>query len=116
VPLCLKRVTVDGVRQFFRCVIAEMHRLAGIWTNARCNKHQPRQQLAPRLRSVFRQKHACLLGEIEQDRVAVEHNGIAINDGGYLRIRIYREILRPVLIALSGIYRDWFVRKPTFFE
>ena len=72
--LRLEGVTVDRVGQLLRCVSVEMHGLTSIGTYAGDDEHQPRQQFATGLGRVLGKEFAGFLGEVEQDRVAVEHD------------------------------------------
>ena len=114
--LRLVHVAIDGVFDFFRRVIAEMHRLAGERPDAGGDEHQPRQQFAARLVAVGRQEFSGLLGEIKQDRVRVEHGGVAVDDRRHLGVRIDRQIFRLVLLAFAGVDRDRLVGQPGFLE
>ena len=114
--LRLEGVAVDGVGQLLRRVVAEVHRLAGIGADAGRHEEHPRQQLAARLVGLRRQELAGLLGEIEQDRARIEHDGVAIDDGRHLGVRIDLEEFRLVLVALAGVDRNRFVRQAGLFE
>jgi putative transposase len=54
--------------------------------------------------------------EIEQDRVAVEHDRITVDDGGHLGVRIDRQILRLMLLAFTRVDRNRLVGKSGFLE
>ena len=61
---------------------------------------------SPRAAGVFsRQEPAGLLGEVEQDGVAVEHGGVAVDDRRHLAVRVDRQERRRVLLALAGVDR-----------
>src|ERR1700729_2520587 len=103
--LRFESIAVKRVLDLFGRGVTEMHRLPGIGSNAGGNEHQPRQKLAAHLFALRRQELAGLLGEIEQDRVGVEHGDVTVNDRRYLRVGIDRKKFRSVLIALAGIDR-----------
>ena len=107
--LRLEGVAVDGVFLGLRREVAEMHRLARIGPDAGGDEHQPRQQLAALLVRLGRQELAGLLGEIEQDRVAVEDGRVAVDDRRHLGVGIDRQELRRVLLALAGVDRHQLV-------
>ena len=109
--LRLEGVAVDRVGQLLRCVSAEMHELASIGTHAGGDEHQPREQFATRLGRVVGQELAGFLGEVEQDRVAVEHDRVTVDDCGHLGVRIDRQILRLMLLTFTRVDRDRVVRK-----
>ena len=75
------------------------------------NEHQPREKLATRLGRVLRPELAGLLGEVEQDRVAVEAGGIAVDDGRRLAVGIGGQQRRLVLLALAGVDGHQLIRR-----
>ena len=73
--------------------------------------------VAARLAGVFAgQKLAGLLGEIEQDRVGVEHEHAIIVDRRHLAVRIDLEEFRLELVALAGVDRNQFAGKSGLFQ
>ena len=82
--LRLELVARDGVGQLLRRHRLEVHGLARVGADARRDEEHPGQQLALGLRRIGGQELAGLLGQIHQDGAAVEHHGIAVDDGGHL--------------------------------
>src|ERR1700746_222811 len=103
--LRLEGITVDGIFDLFRRKITEVHRLAGIRTNAGSHKHQPRQKFAACLIAFLRQKLAGLLSEVEENRVRVENSDLAIDNRWQFRIWIDSQVFRLVLLPLASIDR-----------
>jgi hypothetical protein len=93
-----------------------MHRLARIGADAGGHEHQPGQHLPAIGRGIGRQELAGLLGEVEQDRVAVEHDHAVIVDRRHLGVRIDLEKLRLELVALAGIDRHQLEGQAGFLE
>ncbi len=62
------------------------------------------------------QELAGLLGEIEQDGVAVEHEHAVIVDRRHLAVRIDLEKFRLELVALAGIDGNELVGQAGFFQ
>src|SRR5207237_1220996 len=56
------------------------------------------------------------LGEIEQDRVAVEHRGVAVDDRRHLGVGIDRQEPGLVLLALARVDRHDLVGQRHLFE
>ncbi len=94
----------------------EMHGLAGERAEARGDEHQPGEQLRPIRRRA--QEPACLLGEIEQDRIGIEHprrlaaGPFGVDDRRHLAVRIDGAEFRLVLLALGGVHRHDLIGKP----
>ncbi len=114
--LRLERVAVDGVFVLLRRVVAEVHRLTRVRTDAGRHEEHPRQQFAARLVGFGRNEFAGLLAEIKQDRAGVEHDRIAIDDHRNLGVRVDGKEVRLVLVALAGIDGDRLVGEPGFFQ
>jgi hypothetical protein len=116
VALRLEGITVDRVFVLLGRIGAKMHQLAGIRANAGSNEHQPRQQFAARLVALRRQEFAGLVGEVEQDRIAVEHGHVAVDDRRDLGIRIDGQKFRLVLIASARVDRNRLVGETRFLQ
>ena len=72
---------------------------------------------SPRTLGVFsRQELAGLLGEVEQDGVAVEHGGVAVDDRRRLAVGVDRPERRLVLLALAGVDGDELVGEARLLE
>src|ERR1700742_1091775 len=63
-----------------------------------------------------RKELSGLLGEVEEDGVAVEDFRVAIDDGRYFAIRIDRKVFGLELIALARIDGDRLVRQLGLFQ
>ena len=103
------QVPVDRVGHLLGREMAEVHGLPRIGPDAGGNEHQPGQQLAAQLGRALGQELAGLLGEVEQDGVAVEHDGVAVDDGRRLAVRIDGKKRGLVLLALARVDRDQLV-------
>lgn len=112
----LEIVAVHRVRLRLRREMLEVHRLPAVWADPRRDEHQPRQQLAAGSGRVVRQELAGFLGEIQQNRVAVEHDRVAVGDRRRLRVRIDRLVRIAVLLALAGIDGHELVRHAGLLE
>jgi len=99
-----------------RCVVLEMHCLAAEGADATGDEHQPGIHLAACRGRVRREKLARLLREIQQDRIAVEHHGLAIYDHRDLGIGVEGLECGIVLLALAGVDRQHFVLESGLFE
>jgi hypothetical protein len=110
------QVAVDDVGQLLGGEMAEVDRLARIGADAGGDEHQPGQQLAAQLGCVLRQELPGLLGQIEQDRVAVEDGDLAVDDRRGLAVGVEGEERRLVLLAPVGVHRHQLVGKAGFFQ
>ncbi|MNF63029.1 hypothetical protein D3C84_447200 [compost metagenome] len=108
-------VTVFCVGQVFRGVVQEVHRLTREWRQAGGDEHQPRQQLGL-AGNGGRQEALMFLREVQQDRLGVEHGGVAIDQRWHFGVRVDRQEGWLVLLALEGVDADQFVRRLQFFE
>jgi len=95
-----------------RARMPEVHALSGERPDARSDEHQPREHRTAL--SPFRQEVPGLLGEVEKDRVAVEHGGVAVCDHWNLGVRVERRESRRVLFALARVHGYCLVRQATF--
>ena len=95
VPVGLEVVAVERVGLRLRREVPEVDGLAGERPDAAGDEHQPRQHLAraPPSRGRVGTNRPCLVGEIEQDGVAVEDGGIAVDDGRHLAVGIHRQVV-----------------------
>jgi len=116
VALRLEDVAVDRVLDLLGRVVLEVYGLTAIGADARGDKHQPRKQLAAIGGRVGRKKLAGLIGEIEQDRVRIEHLGVAVDDRRHFRVGIDRNEFRAELLALARVDRNRLVFEPGLFE
>ena len=94
----------------------EMGELTRHRRHAGGQQHQPREHTATRCGVVGRLELAGLLGQIQQDRVAVENRHVAVDQGGRLAVRVDRPLGRRVLFALVGVDQHDFVRQAALFE
>ena len=114
--LRLEGIAIDRVFVLLRRIHAKVHRLAGIRTDAGGDEHQPRKQLAAQLVALRRHEFAGLLAEVKQDRVAVEHGHVAVDNRRHLGIRIDRQKFRLVLLAFAGVDRNGLIGESGFFQ
>ena len=114
-PLRLEQVAADGV--FFRLgrEVPEVDALAGVGADAGGDEHEPGQQITPRRRRVG-QEAPGLLGEVQQDGVAVEHGRVAVHDDGHFVVRVEGGELGGELLALAGVHGDGFVGQAGFLQ
>src|ERR1700694_1220389 len=66
--------------------------------------------------AIGRQELAGLLGEVKQDRVAVENEHAVIVDRRHLAVRIDGEKFRLELISLAGVDRHQFIGQAGLFQ
>src|SRR3546814_2925217 len=64
-------MTIDGIRQFLGCVVAEVKRLTQHWSKAAHLPHHPLHHREARMR-FGRQETAALLRDIHHDRAGFE--------------------------------------------
>ena len=76
-----------------------MNRLPGKRPNPACDEHEPGQKLSAFRDRVGRQELPGLLGEVEQDRITVEDDLLAVDDGGNLAVGVDLAESRGVLVA-----------------
>jgi hypothetical protein len=93
-----------------------MDGLSRIWTDPGRHEHQPGQKFPTRDVAARRKEPPGLVGQVQQDGVAVEDDGIAVGQGRRLCIRINGDEIGVVLIALADIDRRHFVRESRFLE
>src|SRR3546814_17116486 len=106
-----ERVSSNRVIFRFRSVMFEMHRLTRVRTDTCRYKHEPGVHLAARVEVVGRQEFSGLFGKVKQYGVAVEHEGVIINQSRCLGVRVDFEKRRIVLFSLARIKRYEFIRK-----
>ena len=111
VPLGLEGVAVDGVGLGLGREQLEVHRLAAIGADAGGHEHQPRVHVGAQRRRVGGQELAGLLGQVQQDGVAVEHRGIAIHQRRRLGVGVDGQEGRVVLLALARVDGHQLVRQ-----
>ena len=110
-------VPIKRVLLGFGCNMTKVHRLPGKGADAACDKHKPRKHLTSLSASHIAWRE-CLgaIGQIKKNRVAIKDSNLAINDCGYLRIRIDRKKCCFELLALAGVNWDCFIGKTQLFK
>src|SRR5215212_7176758 len=114
--LGLEQVAGERVGHLLGREMLEVHRLAGERADAGGDEHQPGQHLAARRRRALGQELAGLLGEVEEDGVAVEHRRVVVDDRRHLGVRVDGEVVRPELLAAPRVDRHRLVRHAGFLE
>lgn len=117
VAMRLEIIAIERVFLGFGRRIAEVDRLPGKRADTAGNEHQPREQVAARGAVCFQRDEALLaVGQVEQDRIAVEHTHVAVNYGRHFCVRVHLQVFRRKLLALARVDRHGLIGQAQFLE
>ena len=106
VALRLEAVALLRVGQLLRREVVKVDALAGVGPDAAGDEHQPGEEGAALRRRVLGQELATFLGQVQQDRVAVEERDVAVDESRHLAVGIDGPERRGVLLAGLGVDGD----------